>query len=378
VLRRGGTIRGVVVDDLDRPVAGARIVARSSGSAVKPPRGVYLPHHATLGVTYARTLSGLGGAFTIRGVGEGEIDLVAEKRGYPELLRPLTGVVAGEEEARLVLLRPFVVDVAVVDADKNEPLVSAGVTITMPGEKEGEVEEFRGRTNRRGMMTKKLDFPAARAPDVRVKVTAGYEDYGSVTAEGVPLEKLAEGAGFALRLAKQDPAALVLTVRYDTGKPYRSWLSFEAEPAYGDTIHRWGRIDAEGRSRIELPPGHYKALRPHTQGAAAVGAIENLTLAPGEEYEHAIEIPRGGDLYLTLLLPDGSEARGANVQVETVGDDHSRTMWGKVLWMQDLTPGAAAVSVTNEGYETARRELTIVKDERHDLKITLRRAARKK
>ncbi|MEN8151133.1 MAG: carboxypeptidase-like regulatory domain-containing protein [Planctomycetota bacterium] len=378
VLARGGTIRGVVVDDLDRPVAGARVVAKSSGSAVNPPRGIYLPHHTTLGVTYARTLSGLGGAFTIRGMGEGELDLVAAKRGFPELLRPTTGVVAGEEKVRLVLLRPFVVNVAVVDSGKNEPLVSASVVLTMPGEKDEEEIEFRGRTDRRGEMTKKLDFPAARAPDVRVKVRAGTEDYGSVVAEGVPLAKLAAGAGFTLRLAKQVPAVLVLTVRYDTGEPCRSWLYFEAEPSFGDTFHRWSRIDEEGRARIELPPGHYKALRPRSRGPIEGGTIENLELAAGEEHEKTIEIIRGGDLHLTVTLPNGAEARGASVRIDHSKGTDSRTMWGKVLSLTDLPPGTATVVVTHEGHESIEREIALVKGERCALKLALQRIEKKK
>jgi len=378
VLSRGGTIRGKVLDDQGRPIVGAKITARTSGSEVAPPRGIYLPHHATLFVTYMRTISGMGGAFVIHGVGEGEVDLVAGKRTHPELLRPWRGAAAGEAGVKLVLLRPFTASVAVVDSEKNEPIVSAGVVIEMPDEKGGMPREIRGRTNRRGEMTKTLPFPAARAPDLRVKVTAGTEDYGSVVAEGVPLSKLEVGEGFTLRLTKQEPAILLLTIRYDTGKPYRNWIFFEVEPAFGDEFHRWSRIDKDGAASIKVPPGHYKAIRPRASGEIDAGELTNLKLDAAEEYEHAITITRGGDLHLTVTVGEKQAARGAKVTVGHPGGKIIRTIWGTTIHLNDIPPGLAIVTVEHEGHETVIESITLVKDEKRDLKITLRPTPKKK
>jgi hypothetical protein len=142
VMKRGGEIRGVVLDDRDRPVIGASVFARSAGSEIAPQSGIYLPHHGTLDATYARALSGLGGKFTIKGVGEGKIDLRAEKRTHPELMRPILGVEAGDT-VKLVLLHRFVASVFVVDAHGNAPIISAWVKIELPGKK-----ALEGRTDR--------------------------------------------------------------------------------------------------------------------------------------------------------------------------------------------------------------------------------------
>jgi hypothetical protein len=279
---------------------------------------------------------------------------------------------------KLVLLRPFTACVAVVDAEKNEPLVSAGVVIEMPGENGAKPEVIRGRTNRSGEMRKTLPFPAARARDVRVKVSAGTEDHGSVVAEGVPLSELEEHEGFTLRLARQDPAILLLTVKYDTGKPYRNWIYFEVEPAFGDKFHRWSNIDKDGAASIKVPPGHYQAIRPRAAGNIEIPPLQNMKFDAAEEYEHAITIPRGGDLHLSIKAGESDQARGAKLKVEYTGGEVNRTIWGNAVRLTDLTPGPATVTVTFEGYETTTEKVTLVKDERRSLKIDLRRTPKKK
>jgi hypothetical protein len=322
-----------------------------------------------------RTISGLGGDFVVHGVGEGEVDLTAEKRDFPESLRPWRGAVAGDSDVKLVLLRPFVASIFVVDSVKNEPLLSAWVAVKLPEEK----KEIRGRTGRDGEMKKKFPFPAARAPDVLVTVSAGTEEYGSVMAEDVPLSRLEEGEGFTLRLAKREPAILRLTILYDTGKPYANWLYFVVEPSFGDSFNRWSRLDGEGLATIKLPPGHYEKIRAMGHGQLVGDPIENLSLDPEEEISRTITVERGGDLTLQVSAGEkGEQARGAMCVIEHAKGTTRRNIWGSHLGFTDLPPGPATVTITLEGYETRTEKVTLVKDEVKKLTLRLRRPPKKK
>jgi hypothetical protein len=373
VMKRGGEIRGVITDDRDRPVIGASVFARSSGSEIAPPAGIYLPHHETLDATYARALSGLGGKFVIKGVGEGKIDVRAEKRTHPELLRPVLGVKAGDANVKLVLLHRFVASVFVVDAHGNAPIISAWVKIELP-----EKKALEGRTDRRGEMRATLDFPAARAPDERVTVSAGTEEYGNIVEEDVPLARLADGAEFKLILVKKDPAVLHVKLTYDTGKPFNGWVYFEVEPEVGKKFNRWSRRRKDGMSTIKMPPGRYTVIRARGQSVLMGGEIRNIALAPGEELTQTLTIVRGGDLRINVTGGKDKEIRGARVKVTHAGGTNERTVWGRQIRMTDLPPGIVTIDVTHEGFQPQTKNVTLKKDGSETISINLEKKVKPK
>jgi hypothetical protein len=372
----GRTIRGKVVDDRGRPIVGARVTARTTGARIDPPKGIYLPNHEKLDLTYVRALTRLGGAFTLTGVGEASVDVTASKRTYPELLRPALEVAPDTEGLKLVLLRPFVAALTVVDADTNEPIPHVSVKIDVPGE-EGEEERapYEGATDLEGRFEKRLDFPAARAPDVNVRISIYSEEHGEDVAEGVPLERLDEERGFAMTLVKKDPATLRLKVVYDNGEPYRQWSTFELKPAAGPQFVRWARREEDGYAVLKVRPGTYEYIRARGYAGDSVDSIENIALRPAEQLERTLTIERGGDLDITFALKEKGQGqlRGGRVEILSGEQNQVRGLWSNRAVFIDVRPGEAKLTVTHPDYEIVEKTITVTKGERTALTIPLKK-----
>ena len=368
VLPSGGRIRGRVEDDLGRPVVGARVTARTAGTKLDPPKGRFFPRHATFDLSFARTMSLLGGDFVLRGIGEGGVELFVTKRGYPGSAVPGRVFAAGGPAVTLVLLRPFRAEVRVKDEVSGEPIIAAGMKIELVG---SEHEPVEGATGLDGVFRESFAFPAVDPPEATARVTAWLEEYGESVADGVPLDRIAEGKGFTLALTKRAPAKLRIRLLYDTGEPYGRWVYFELTKWSKTVIHRWGRVDEKGWMEFQAPPGTYDSIRPLARGGPRADSLENIELKSGQELERTLTITRGSDLRVKLSSADGRERFRGRIRIQIGDYSRESGLWGRSAFFPDLPAGRAVVTVTAKDHVPVTKKVVLAKGAALTLPISL-------
>ncbi len=379
VLARGGALAGAVVDDLGRPVAGAMVTARSAGSDLDPPRGKFLPWPRAMSLTYARTLTGADGRFALSGLGEGDLEWRAEKSGWPgsEGFRPAPR--GGGAPAEIVLPRPFVAEVCVVDGATGRPAPAVAVRVEV-GLGAAAVR-MDGRTDADGVARVVLPFPAFAPPAPAATVSCFSERRGAAQAEAVPLAAVEEGRRYTLRLSASGPATVRVRAEYDlppTDGEATRWRVIEFVPVAGTPVQRWILVNPEGHE-VQVPAGVYGRVllsgqwpgeRPAPVGDGA------LTLSEGETREVRVVLRRGADLRVEVEGEgDPAAFRGkVFVTLPNAGPVIETWHFHQVSQLTDLPPGRAKVRAEIRGYKPAEAEVQLVRGQRADCRLRLLRA----
>ncbi len=369
-LKVGVVVAGTVTDDLGHPLPGVSVTARTSGTNFVPGRGMFLPNHEALALTWVRTLSGSDGGFRLRGVGDGLLNITAGKRGYPEMENPLNGFAPAGGPARIVLLRPFTASITVRDAESSKPLPRVAVTVSRV---DAEEERAIGRTNHRGLFTGRMPWPAAQAPDCRVSIVAWDRRYGEIRADGIALAKVEEGKGFTLHALRRDPGVVRLRVVYDTGEPYSRWIGFRFEVTPKVNQFRGGRPDEDGYVTMKVPAGTYPKVRVAAGGTVGRAELSGVQVLSGETFEKSVVVERGGDLRLHFVGEDIADRVSGSVKLESKDHLTQRGVWGREFRIRDLPPGDLKVTVEIRDYLPVTMSIQIIKGKRFDLPVKLRR-----
>jgi hypothetical protein len=369
-LRPGVVVTGVVTDDLGRPLAGVTVTARSSGTNLVPRRGFFLPNHASFDLTWVRTLTSTDGSFTLRGVGEGLLEITAEKRGYPEMRAPTLRFDPASGPADLVLLRPFVASITVLDAESSMPLPRVGVSVSRV---DAEDEQADGRTNHKGVFTGRMPWPAAQAPDCRVSVVAWDRRYGEFRADGIPLSKVEEGRGFTLQAVRRDPGVVRVKLVYDNGEAYRGWIGFMFEISPKLRQHRGGRPDEDGFVTMKVPSGLYQTVRVASSGTIGRSALSQVKVVSGETVEESLVLERGGDLIISFRGAEKSARLRGRIRFESNDFNVTHGVWGRAPNLSDVPPGTLTMTADIDGYRQVVKILTVKKGQKQKVPVELRR-----
>ena len=366
----GVVVNGFVIDDLGRPLAGVRVTGRTTGMNFVPSRGIFLPNHAAVDLTWVRTLSGSDGGFKLSGVGEGLLDITAEKRGYPGMEFPLDGIDPTRGPARIVMLRPFTASITVRDAESGKPLPRIVVTVSRV---DAEKEQASGRTNHRGVFTGRMPWPAAQAPECRVSIIAWEHRYGEIRADGIALAKVEEGKGFTLHAVRREPGVVRIHVAYDTGEAYPGWMGFMFEISPKVNQYRGGRIDEEGFVTMSVPAGNYRTVRVVGSGTVGKAEIPGVRVVSGETTEERLVLERGGDLEISFVGDDAPDHVVGRVRLEASGFNETLGIWGQGLTIRDLPPGDMKLTVEPRDFKPTSIDVRIRKGKKVEVPVKLRR-----
>ncbi len=335
VVARGARLAGVVFGPDGAPTPGAvvRALARASDPMGAPP--------ASASTVVA---SGADGVFLLEGLApDTPYDVVASAPGAAEArVGPTVATTAQPPprvEVRLAPLRT--VDVTVVDADTDAPVVGATVRASVPSavapsSRPGVVTDVEGRA--------RIEI----APGVDVTVVATHDDY--LRAEGT---KVVDGAPrVALRLRRA--LAISGTVVQPDGTPA------VAARVTSETRGRWVRptqTDAQGRFRLtSLEPGTYdleaRLLKAERVGLVATAAVEAGTA----DVVLKLARPEGQatGLVVRVLGPDGKPVPRAYAQLDFPdGASNGSSVEGGVA-IVDLSGRAAGFAGATVRVERAR------------------------
>jgi uncharacterized GH25 family protein len=351
-LRKGRTGFGQVVDRMEKPVAGARVVLRPMPGA--RPAGPNAP--------LREAATGPDGRFELRDLPPGRYELTARRQGYAPLTVPGLRVPPGSGSTDLgtVILRAGVaVEGRVVDP-QGRPVPEAEVRVAPAG----------GLPAAPGPGDEPSP-PVLTGPDGSFRI----EDRrpGETVDLGVRRPGYAPASAPGLRIPREQPVRIVLQ---PTATVEGSTVETGGAPVPGalvlilpsNPVHptRQARSDENGLFRIEdVTPGSFeiRATAPGRQEAR----LANLEVRAGQELQDVeIVLAPGAVLAGRILSPTGQPVSGAEVSLLPEGSASPLLSAGATLSdeqgryrLERLSPGTHTVKAVYEGYRPAQRRLDV-------------------
>ena len=302
MLTPGGVIRGVVIArDTNKPVAGAVVTA-----------DVRHDHDKR-----ALQPTDADGAFTIRGVHPGAIQIVAGGRGYASAQPTTVELGIGEqlENVRVIVDRAYTISGTVVKRGTKDGIPNLGVgafamsakssqhNANAPSDDKGRWEIYGVRP---GTFTL-YAFGEAVVPYIGTSVTVGTKDLGDVELE---IE-----AGVTVAGKVTPPQAAVLTIElaaeigianmFDAIKTFM--VHGDADPATGAfTLHN-------------VPAGAFKLVARATAGP--VGKLP-ITITAADQRDVVVPLEVRASLSGKVIDTTGAAIAGATVTAKRTDDDH--------------------------------------------------------
>jgi len=365
VLGRGRSAFGRVLGPDQQPVAGARMMLRTSVAGDSRTRFRAVLEPESLDTFEAVTKA--DGRFDFGNLLAGRYDLTARGRGWAPLTVPSLEVPEGNRPidlGTLVLARGVALEGGVVDTS-GRPVEGAEVRLTeasdpeIPGFSE-ESDETKGLSGADGFFRIE-DLRAGSTVDVSVE-RSGYAP-GSAQGVQIPAEQ-------PLRIVLQAAGSISGRVVDPDGKPIAGAMvrvEIQAQ-AMGLTAFRsmppFDRSDAEGGFRISnVTPGPLGVIAqaPGWQE----GSVANLELRAGED-KRGVEIVLSPAAVLEgrVLSPSGQALTGAQVHVppgeNRGGGFHMTSSDGDGHYVLDsLPPGPRTIEASHPEHGMARRQVEL-------------------
>jgi len=319
VLTPGGVIRGVVIArDTNKPVAGAVVTA-----------DVRHDHDKR-----ALQPTDADGAFTIRGMHPGAVQIIAGGRGYASAQPTTVELGIGEqiENVRVIVDKAYTISGTVVKRGTKDGLPNLGVgafamsaskgsqhTANAPSDDKGRWEIYGVRP---GTFTL-YAFGEAVVPNIGKSVTVGTKDLDDVELEieaGVTIAGKVtppQAAGVTIELAGEVGIANM----FDAIKTFM--VRGDADPATGAfTLHN-------------VPAGAFKLVARATAGP--VGTLP-ITIAAADQRDVVVPLEIRASLSGKVVDTTGAAIAGASVSARRTDDDHA-TM---VMFMGGARGGATS------------------------------------
>ena len=390
-LAAGGQIDGVVLDERDAPVRGARVEARAwYGDEVQDPeRADRPPFLVAVAPDYGWDTTREDGTFRVRGLAGASIGYRMSFRSATHAMDESTGWPSRVEATRVgqsVTLRArtiYGVRVLLVDANSGQPVRGASVSYEsgksdLTGNYDAQCRDWRDPQHLRGILTDGVQgsIGVARGrtlgPLTVVATAPGYEeerveiqpDPSPWPVHRIPLRKapgadvreirvearFAGGAGFTgpLSISASDPAGnrdlFVVTLNFRDGRA-EDTLPIDANlgpcllTARGAGLS--GIVWAGSGESVVVDPAHVDAIRFELKGTL-------LSVRVRDENGHSL---RGYDLNLqapsAIAILD--TLRSDRMEPGYVGADGTWRCW--------LQPGRTTVVVSKIGFANVRRDV---------------------
>jgi protocatechuate 3,4-dioxygenase beta subunit len=355
----GQFVRGVVLDEEGKPVAGAAVTW-----LLKQTPLLYTTTDHQMG--FART--GPDGRFRIEGDMDGALRLVAFKRGYAAGLTPEQEVAAMRARpVTITLPRGFAVSGVVVDSD-GKPVAAAEVTAMTAA------AAFNAVPLGSALATKAIAPWLVTKDDGTfvINLNAGAHDFaawkeGFAASEMVSLD-VKRGAG-PLRLTLQPSAEIRGRITRKSGKPPEDGtVSALRDDSRGGGQ---GRIEPDGTFVItSLSPGTYMLMV-----ESGSGTVNQIVEAPASDL--VIELPSLSRVSGRVIDAE-SQAPVTDFNVTASGRgvpfyDAERVSDAAGRFAIEAPVGEVEIGVRAEGYVTASKSVTVSETASAELEIVLTR-----
>jgi protocatechuate 3,4-dioxygenase beta subunit len=302
VLTPGGVIRGVVIArDTNKPVAGAVVTADvrhdNDKRALQP--------------------TDANGAFTIRGLHPGAVQITAGGRGYASAQPTTVEVGIGEqvENVRVIVDKAYTISGTVVKRGTKDGIPNLGVgafamsakssqhNANAPSDDQGRWEIYGVRP---GTFTL-YAFGEAVVPNIGTSVTVGTKDLGDVELE------IEAGVTIAGKVTPQQAAVVTIELAAEIGiaNMFDAIKTFmvhgDADPATGAfTLHN-------------VPTGAFKLVARATAGP--VGKLP-ITITAADQRDVVVPLEVRASLSGKVIDTTGAAIAGATVSAKRTDDDH--------------------------------------------------------
>ena len=303
VLTPGGVIRGVVIArDTSKPVAGAVVIADVRHDRDKR----------------ALQPTDADGAFTIRGVHPGAVQITAGGRGYASAQPTTVELGIGEqvEHVRVIVDKAYTISGTVVKRGTKDGIPNLGVgafamsagtgsqyPANAPSDEKGRWEIYGVRP---GTFTL-FAFGEAVVPNVGKSVTVGNKDLGDVELE------IEAGVTIAGKVTPPQGAVVTIELAGEVGianmfDAIKTFLVHgDADPATGAfTLHN-------------VPAGAFKLVARATAGS--VGKLP-ITITAADQRDVVVPLEVRASLSGKVIDTTGAAISGANVSAKRIDDDH--------------------------------------------------------
>jgi hypothetical protein len=329
-----GTVRGIVLDGGERPVAGARVVLESAA-------------HAILGRQTDST-----GRFEFPNVAIGQYKLVITQRDFDTLSQPVT-VAAGYFPFANIVLKPSSELAEVTVTATRLTLVASVTPITMLSQED--IENTPGATNVNSLAMITDYVPGAYQAHDMLHIRGGHQTNWLMNGVEIPNTNIAENLGPAVN--PED----VQTLGVERG----GYLADEGDRTYGifNVIPKSG-FSSKDQAELDLTAGNfgqtndYLSVASHTEDFAyyasvegnrsdlglqtpnsqvihdatrGVGAFTNLQYQPNDHDAVSLVAQLRQDVYqipdCTAPLPDDPGCVGQFGDVQSEADDFALLSW---------------------------------------------------
>jgi Carboxypeptidase regulatory-like domain len=369
-LTEGLSISGRIVDEDGRGLSGASVKGLANGLIL--PEGV-LPGARAAG-RGATAEAADDGSFTLTGLVAGTLILDATLLGYTMKAEAPT-VPAGEAGVVIGMRRLLLVTGRIISDLESEPILGASVKLAVKT-RTYSAEHF-CTTVEEGRFSVDLtdENLGAGEPELMLFVSAtGYE---SQSAVGLGVADLSPEKEYLLKLVEtvpEEPGTLFGRVLYDTGKPFRGFLTLSFSGANGSNHVRRATVDENGRFLMkDVPPGEYPLHSAPGASEELIATGQTVIITSGGREETEFTIIRGGDVQFDITDESGEQVPGA--AAAWLGADgkirREKPAREGLVSFVDLPPGSASFRITGSAHVATTVHVEIEKDRRRSHRVRL-------
>ncbi|HUH04557.1 MAG TPA: carboxypeptidase-like regulatory domain-containing protein [Kofleriaceae bacterium] len=332
-LEPGIAVRGVVVDEGGKPVAGARVVARANAAPWEP-----------VDILGQGVATDRAGRFAIEALSAGSYRFLAVHDDYAPGSSELVAISeSSQPEVRIGVVRGAVVAGRVFDA-AGAPAAWARVTLTTSA---GQLSDWGGGTQRKVVAGEAGEFRIRGLARSEISV---YASTASASSDIVTLDLRARAETLDLELRLTVLGAIAGTVLDEAGQPIAEaqvvaqpdfWSGHAAE-SFTVRGASFGTTDGGGRFSIGgLAPGRYLLRASRTDLAADRGLAKPVGAEVGDTAVRIV-LATEGSIRGTIRLADGGAPSVASVAL--AGGGAAPAVEGRFV-IDAVPPGTYDVTV---------------------------------
>ncbi len=368
ILEKPGTLAGTVVDEMDNPIAGAKVRAlpETSNLSLVYQRPILVPEQ------WFNTQTDAKGKFGFNNfAADVSCDFWVEASGWASVYKytlSSCGFAVGRTDVRLVLPPEAPIQGRVVEVESDNPI--AGVSLII------QPENVREHLN-------------PYCPDL---VVSGQD--GQFSFEGIPAGKhllkvispekeMAKWVGKSVKLnVQQGQAVKDITVEVEKGGIIETVVreGTTKKPlhnirvtAYNESSSGRAWTNAEGVARIRVPTGEFNFYAGH-EGYSSYRANEPITVAKGQTTQLEILLDRNPGASGVVLDETGRPVAGALVRAYPVGDEVLTDSNGRFEFEIGFDQSRPCKCLFARYVERNLAAIIDVKDNSKPMKVTLKPA----
>jgi hypothetical protein len=363
-LAAGLAVTGQVVDTEGSPVEGVDVIAYRDESMVSP---ALLPAREGLSAWGGRSRTDERGDFRLGGLSREPVLVVVEALRYRMEGDPVEAV-PGATGVRIVVQELRIATGKVVTEIGSAGVPGATVRLDVRGPRgtHGKIVT----TVESGRFSFDLSGEAYSSEKLRYDVLVSAEGYEDAKVTSLTIEDLLPEAKLRIPLVRapvRQPGRLRGRALYDTGEPFRGWItiSFSVEGKAGQ-VYRVS-TDDNGEFLVEgVPSGEYVLHTAPRRSLVLMETGKRLVIPPNGEETTEFVFTRGGDVEVRITDLAGEVPEGALVRLLDGDGKPGEPYPAKtgVVVIQDVPPGMVRIRVGAPGHQDQEVAVSVTKGAR--------------